>query len=409
MTAVEQFHELLLAEAELMVGGAQRETSPARPQVKAMQMSPGNLSKGCRMGRGCKFSHPQLEDRQERCWLCSGKDHRKADCPHRGSSEQPGGSDMGAVNKDGKESSGSKGGKSKKGSGKGPKGNGKAGKEELDKNQGASSTTPTTASTSEALDKDKEGQQKTAVRAAAAETGTGELVSEVTSLLRSMRLGSGEPRIRVCYIKKTGDADDGAVLLGGGATHCIRQVKNNAEWNRAREITVHLATGKVVLRQDPESGVVLTQEPTQTIIPMSRLMDVGYVLKWDEDGCKITHPRHGRIPLRMVQGCPMVDSTWGQRLMAELEKDGRRRAHVRMIMACGMLAESSYEKDLARLRADFPEVLEEILERVPSLEEWLADHVPLNRRQRRRIETAKNGDPCLCRRGSVQMESHGDA
>ena len=40
----------------------------------------------------------------------------------------------------------------------------------------------------------------------------------------------------------------------------------------------------------------------------------------------------------------------GKRLMDELEGDGRRKAHVRMIMACGMMAESKYEKDLAKLR-----------------------------------------------------------
>ena len=86
----------------------------------------------------------------------------------------------------------------------------------------------------------------------------------------------------------------------------------------------------------------------------------------------------------------MVNATWGKRLMDELEGDGRRKAYVRMIMACGMMAESSYEKDLAKLRADFPEVPEAILERVPGLEDWSADCIPVNRRQRKRIEMAKN-------------------
>ena len=136
--------------------------------------------------------------------------------------------------------------------------------------------------------------------------------------------------------------------------------------------------------------MVLTKEATQTIIPMSRLMDVGHVLKWDNGGCSISHPRHGLLPVQMAQGCPMVNATWGKRLMDELEGDGRRKAYVRMIMACGMMAESSYEKDLAKLRADFPEVPEAILERVPGLEDWSAECIPVNRRQRKRIEMAKN-------------------
>ena len=147
-------------------------------------------------------------------------------------------------------------------------------------------------------------------------------MSEMTSLLRSMRIGAGA-QIRVCYIKKVGDHEDGSVLLDGGATHCLRQAKDEKEWGRARPITVHLATGEVQLRQDPESGVVLTKEATQPIIPMSRLMDVGYTLRWNSNECRIEHPRHGCLPIKMIQGCPMVSETWGQRLMAELEQEGR--------------------------------------------------------------------------------------
>ena len=119
-------------------------------------------------------------------------------------------------------------------------------------------------------------------------------------------------------------------------------------------------------------------------------MDVGYALRWNVDGCRIEHPKHGCLPIRMVQGCPMVGPEWGKRLMEEMENEGMRRAHVRKIMECGVMAESGYEKSLAELRSDFPEVPESILERVPGIEDWSAECVPLNRRQRRKIDLARN-------------------
>ena len=223
------------------------------------------------MARHCKFQHPALEDRQDRCWLCSGKDHQKADCPHRGSGEQSGGSDhangaggagLGATEARDHGFNNAKGnGKNKKGLGKGSKGK-PAKEEQAEKGRTATvASASATAPTTEQEQQSKEALPKAAVKAAAVQDpGTGELVSEVASFLRSLR--TGDPKIRVCYIKKVSDAKDGSVLLDDGATHCLRQAKDEDEWNRAKEITVHLATGQIQLRQDQESGVVQTKEAT---------------------------------------------------------------------------------------------------------------------------------------------------
>lgn len=56
----------------------------------------------------------------------------------------------------------------------------------------------------------------------------------------------------------------------------------------------------------------------------------GYALQWSSDGCT-EHPQHGHLPIRMVQGCLMVSET------CELEQEGRRKAHVRIIMACEVM------------------------------------------------------------------------
>ena len=253
---VESFHELLLAEAELMVGATPQDGSQvSKPVIKVMATSstpsarehPSGTSicrwwgseHGCRAARNCKFHHPQLEDKAERRWLCSGKGHRKA---YSGGSEAVGaGHQHGhqhSQQKDGKDREASAGkGKGKKGSGKGStaKGAGKPAKEEGLENPGGQSVTPTAeAAPAKAV---TEGLATSAVRSAAVDDGTGELVSEVTSLLRSMRIG-GAPSIRACYIRSFGEAMDGSVLLDRGATHCLRQARDDHEWNESRSITV---------------------------------------------------------------------------------------------------------------------------------------------------------------------------
>ena len=401
--AVQQFHELLQAEAEMMVGGVQQQdltmvkamgTTPSTPTREAPQGSGvcrwWGSEQGCRMGRNCRFQHPMLEDKANRCWTCSARGHRKAEFPHRSNGQQSpdatGGSDQPGPSGGARGDSEGKGqGKGKKG-GKGKSFNKSSGKSEDQERKG---TTPSTSATTENPKKDEEQNPVPTVKATMAQDpGTGELVSEVTSLLRSLRVGNG-PQMRACYIKRIQDGKPGEVLLDGGATHCLRRAKDQREWDRARPIQVQLAEGSVCLRQDPDTGVLLTLSEAQTIIPMSKLIELSYVLRWDAGGCNLEHPKHGVVPLRMMQGCPTVDAEWGQRMMLEAENEGRRRAHVRSVVACGLLAESQYEKDLAELKSEFPLVPEYILEKIPGAERWSSENIPMNRRQRRKIQLAK--------------------
>ena len=91
----------------------------------------------------------------------------------------------------------------------------------------------------------------------------------------------------------------------------------------------------------------------------------------------------------MVQGCPTVDAQWGARLVQEMEQEGMRRAKIRMIMDCGILAESAWEKEIAELKCTFPQVPDHLLEQLPGKEEWQGEALPFNRRRRRQIDKAK--------------------
>ena len=186
-----------------------------------------------------------------------------------------------------------------------------------------------------------------------------------------------------------GDQKD-TVLIDGGATHCLRQVVDEAEWQAVEEVRVQTASGEVTLRQSKETATLLSREPVQTIIPVGRLVQEGYSIRWDKVSCHLEHVRHGRVPVDIVQGCPVVSQEWGATMLAEIEETERRRSQVRAVMMCGVIAETDHEKQLAELGAVFPEVPIRVLERVPGYKQWDPKQVPFNRRQRRRLAKAEH-------------------
>ena len=46
---------------------------------------------GCKAGRSCKWSRSWdgVEDKNSRCWICGGKDHRKSNCKIKGNGNKP--------------------------------------------------------------------------------------------------------------------------------------------------------------------------------------------------------------------------------------------------------------------------------------------------------------------------------
>ena len=403
-TDVSMFYDLLLAEAEHMTANHDDDTAiiqdTKRPTIKAMQASPGKQGRfetachwwgtegGCKAGKNCRYTHDwqSLADKSNRCWICSATTHRKHECPALKREEQlptaTGGSGGGNNESSGK---GFEKGK------KGKKGKGREGKTKAIQTPEATSTTSATAAKGEEgekatpavrAEKGPEGkQEEDKTQATGTASGQESLMTEVTSLLRSLRVQG--PQMRACHLRKIQADDDEGTLLDGGATHCMRQRTSEEEWQGAEPVTVRLATGEVRMRQDPKTGTLLVEDRVQPIIPVAKLIEVGYVIYWSQEACKVEHPRHGKIPVVLRQGCPTVGHDWGNKMMKEVEDFEARRARIRAIMSCGLEAEGDQEKEIAALQAQFPEVPLRILERIPGEKNYDADQVPFNRRRRR--------------------------
>ncbi len=244
---LEEFYTLLLAEMETLAlmpeqglnGGS------VKPAVKAMQTVTEDKGKGksttcrnwgtengCRFGKACKYDRPVLADqKKDRCWVCSSTQHRKSECPVKGMT--PYGS--GGCEQDGKGGTSSTStSMARGGKGKGQKGKQgqqiQGGSSQPAQGQGQVQEKPTVNKLEkEVNDKtEREAPSKQLETTTTGSTGTSpeqpttgetELLSEVTSLLRSLRA----PQLKVAYVKKLDPHETTSYLLDGGATNPLRQ------------------------------------------------------------------------------------------------------------------------------------------------------------------------------------------
>ena len=237
---------------------------------------------------------------------------------------------------------------------------------------------------------DDDKRNEASVRTAS--TGDGSLINEVTNLLRSMKISSdGDPAVKAMVKQVVYSVEKNhRVLIDGGATHCLRRATNE-EWDQSLDVTVHLATGTVKLKQHPEKKTIFTKDHCQPIVPMALLVQAGAQVAWDKDGCEIRHPAHGKLEVRMDQGCPTLDHEVGMKIMMEVEQMMMRGDFaVRML---GGVEKSEEDEGmlnkLKEVKKEFPKVPDAILNRIPGRSNYDPTQLPLNRKMRRRVQKAE--------------------
>lgn len=216
-------------------------------------------------------------------------------------------------------------------------------------------------------------------------------MTEVTSLLKSLSMTEeNEPRVKNCQIKRLRADEKSSVLLDGGATHCVRERRSIEEWERASSVRVQLASGEIELRQCEDTATLLSDQPVQSIIPVCKVTELGYTVRWDRNGCQIEHVVMGKLPVKMVQGCPTIEVERDGKLLEEIEDMEKRKARVRAILHCNVLAKNEHEEEeVAALTSMFPTTPLRILEGVFGEKDWDPEQLPVNRKRRRRISKAK--------------------
>ena len=296
---------------------------------------------GCKKGQKCSFPHEwKGVSKQGRCWTCGSTQHMKPDCPVK---------DIPKVKKEATEDS-----KTKEGAGKSGEGGGA-----LPEALSSTSFHPPTVQPSE------------------------DLVKEAVQLLKSLR-----PSMKAIVMRSVNPKDGVTrALLDGGATHVLRPASSPEEYDKAIPIKVELAAGVTTLRQVETTGTLLTDFETQTIVPLGKVIKLGYKAKWESDSFELWNPSGKKVDVQLEAGCPTVELKVANLMIAELES---YEAGVnRRVMALregnpGDIAPSVW-KWLTDLRALWPEVPDELIARVVPMGKWSSDQVPLNRRQRQRV------------------------
>ena len=370
---LESYYQFLLAEAETLAHNPEGVTGEKNnPQIKAMTTGGGNAGswkgdrsavpckwwgheEGCRAGKQCRFSHEAvLPDKTSRCWLCSSKSHRKNACPTRAQEDSQ--SKTSTVR--------GENGEAMKGNGKKGSGKGKNGKS----TSGSSSTAATTSSSSttkaEEGEKSVTGEEnKPAVKASSAvdvvkenETGNGaeELLTEVTSLLKSLRLQP--PQLRAYQLMKMKGEGSKSTLLDGGATRCLRRKGDEKEWQESLSVKVQLASGEVSMRMHPRTKTLLANQDVQEIVPVSKITELGYEVKWMKSGCQVHGPHGEKLNIVMEQGCPTVDEEMGRKLMRQIEDLESSRAALRAVIVGRQEPTNEMEKLARKAKEVFPNV-----------------------------------------------------
>ena len=413
-SSVWSYSECLLAELEslrLLQGSTATSksgtTATTTPAVKMLGTKSSTTSAckfwgsdtGCRQGKRCSYLHDwaSLEDRNNRCFLCSSTAHRKADCPTR------------AVG-DGTNPTGGSGGGGQKGKGNGKnKSKAKTGGEEpaastkgKGNGNGAGSSTPQSSpGLQEASLKAMQGTGAPSSAESVAGSTTSkpeslatekELMGEVASLSKTLRVGDGNSNPQLSAVRLARILNhDKAVLIDGGATHCLRNPHSREEYlNHAEEVRVDLAAGSVRMRQDTGTGTLYSEDPNlQPIVPLADVIKVGVVVKWDSSGCEMRYRSGEKLPVFLQDGCPMLPMQRGMELLYEVEEFNRRKLKLRRAVTHPQPDRDREEEFMSRLARIFPEVPLRILERVPGKVNYDNDIMGINRRTRRQVERAE--------------------
>ena len=121
-------------------------------------------------------------------------------------------------------------------------------------------------------------------------------------------------------------------LLDSGATHCLRNAHDDAEWLESEEVIVQLAGNNALTMKLSSGGSLLmpprsrTQTSTsngtggQTIVLLGELVKtLGYSLDWSQRGCFLIDPQGISRSLGMVGGCPLIQEAEALALISRLE------------------------------------------------------------------------------------------
>ena len=128
----------------------------------------------------------------------------------------------------------------------------------------------------------------------------------------------------------------------------------------------------------PKHKTLLSVEPVEVLVPLHRVVSLGYHIDWTSRGCRIAHKARGPVECRLRGGCPALPEQGGLALLSEMQAMDEGNAGL--------------SKDvISWWKSRFPTIPDEVLKFMVGQDEGQHDpeRCPWNRRQRRAHEKSK--------------------
>ena len=110
-------------------------------------------------------------------------------------------------------------------------------------------------------------------------------------------------------------------LIDSGATHILRQPRDEHELASATKVMVTLANDEKHNLLQAESGAILSTSPdTQPILPMAELVRAGCEVTWKRGMFRVVHPVWGELKTSLKGGCPELAQEQAAKLVSEIEE-----------------------------------------------------------------------------------------
>ena len=134
-------------------------------------------------------------------------------------------------------------------------------------------------------------------------------------------------------------------MIDGGATRPLRQGFSE-KLRDAVPARVGLASGSTTSHLSPVN-TLLSKDAVSPIIPLRAVCsELGYRATWDGgSGCVLKHPKHGKLNVTMVAGCPELPEGEVCDLIRRLEQQ-RATKLLRAVTVLSMRGASGEELDL---------------------------------------------------------------
>ncbi|OLP76426.1 Retrovirus-related Pol polyprotein from transposon TNT 1-94 [Symbiodinium microadriaticum] len=241
--------------------------------------------RGCRRGKECRYPHTwsafEKAERAKRCLVCGGTGHKSKECKAPGGGAQ-------AKPKDGPQ-------------------------QQHPKDSGATpSSAPSSGSSSP-------------TRRVGFDSAPEVLMKVISVLEEVKRVKAFAPLVEAVdrWSQRWASPTSGkTALMDSGATHPLRQPRDEKERREAMDVRVALAGDAKTTMKQTVAGTLLSGDVlSQVIVPLGRVINsLGYQLRWTANDCALLRGDHEVIPLRVVRGCPEADEHVAQQLIRELEQ-----------------------------------------------------------------------------------------